>query len=406
VPTGLRTIKDIAVFIKKERVEVEFPFMTKIHRIISRRDPPSSLTEMAVPRVRRSDALKVCILGSGNWGTAIARIIAQNVDRLSDYQKNVNMWVHEEMVDGRKLTDIINMDHENVKYLKGFHLPTNLIAVPDAKEAVKGAHVLIFVLPHQFLDRLLDQISDVVEPGVMAVSMIKGHIVVSDGGQSLKTGSQVIAERLRISECAVLNGANVADDVASGNFAEATLGCSNESNALLLARLFNSKDFSVRAVPDVLGVELFGGLKNVVALAAGFADGLGLAENTKAAILRRGLLEMSLLIHNIFPNSKPETVEESCGIADLLTTCYSGRNWRCAKEFAKDPSRTWEDIEKEMLGGQKLQGPSCCMDVQALIEARGLQNKLPLLSAVHAAVTKQISPQDVFTTNGFLAPQS
>uniref|UniRef100_A0A7S3HRT7 glycerol-3-phosphate dehydrogenase (NAD(+)) n=1 Tax=Spumella elongata TaxID=89044 RepID=A0A7S3HRT7_9STRA len=119
--------------------------------------------------------------------------------------------------------------------------------------------------------------------------------------------------------------------------------------------------------------------------------------------MRRGLLEMSLLIRIIFPSSMPETAHESCGIADLLTTCYSGRDWRCAKAFAKDPSRSWEDIEAELLKGQKLQGPSCCMDVQTLIDSRNLREDFPLLTAIHGAVTKRISPQDVFTTNGFQA---
>eukprot|EP00932_Pfiesteria_piscicida_P012560 SRR837773.23957.p1 GENE.SRR837773.23957~~SRR837773.23957.p1 ORF type:complete len:369 (-),score=144.64 SRR837773.23957:43-1071(-) len=342
-------------------------------------------------------------MGSGNWGTAIARIIAKNVLKLPDFQKTVRMWVHEEMIDGRKLTDIINSEHENVKYLKGFRLPDNLTAVPDPVECVKDADILLFVLPHQFLDRLLDGIADHVRPNTMAVSMIKGHMVVLDGGKHLKTGSQVIAERLRLSECAVLNGANVADDVAMGNFAEATLGCSNEANATMLSRLFNCKTFSVRTTSDVFGVELFGGLKNVIALGAGFADGLGLASNTKAAILRRGLLEMSTLISNLFPSSKPETLQESCGIADLLTTCYSGRNWRCAKAYAQDPSQSWEDIEARLLNGQKLQGPSCCLEVQELIDCRNLREKLPLLTAIHGAVTKRIMPIDVFTTNGFLA---
>mmetsp|Transcript_34620 Transcript_34620/g.98533 ORF Transcript_34620/g.98533 Transcript_34620/m.98533 type:complete len:1052 (+) Transcript_34620:79-3234(+) len=403
LPTGIRIIQDVFTFVRKEHVEMDFPFISKLYRIIMRLDPPESLTAMTLPRVRRSDASKVAVLGSGNWGTAIARIVGNNVGLMPDFQKTVSMWVHEEMVDGRKLTEIINTDHENVKYLPGFELPANIVAVPDPVEAVTGANILVFVLPHQFLDSLLDKIAPVVTPGTIAVSLVKGHIVVEDGGKVLKTGSQVIAERLKIPECAVLNGANVAKDVATGNFAEATLGCSREEDCVLLWRLFNCRSFSVRSTTDVFGVELFGGLKNVVALAAGFCDGLGLAANTKAAVLRRGLLEMSLLIGALFPTSRPETVEESCGIADLLTTCYSGRNRLCAEAFARDPSRTWEEIEADMLKGQKLQGPSCCMDVQALIDHRNLRDKLPLLTAIHGAVTKKISPMDVFTTNGFLA---
>lgn len=401
IPTGIQTVLDVARFVRNRHSEMEFPFISKISRIIARQDPPSSLTDMAVPRVRMSNAMRVAVIGSGNWGTAIARIVAENVARQPDFHKKVKMWVFEENIDGRKLTEIINTEHENVKYLGGFKLPDNLVAESDVVETVRGANVLIFVIPHQFLDRILDKIAPVVGPGTLAVSLIKGHIVVDNGGKSLRTGSQVIAEKLGLSECAVLNGANIATDVAEGNFAESTLGCSEENTANTLARLFNSNTFSVRTSPDVLGVELFGGLKNVVALAAGFADGLGLAENTKAAVLRRGLLEMSKFIQYIFPGSKVETMRESCGIADLLTTCYSGRNWKCAKAFASGAKRTWEDIEAELLNGQKLQGPSCCLDVQAIIDHRDLRDEFPLFSSIHEAVMGHISPVDVFTANGF-----
>eukprot|EP00929_Paragymnodinium_shiwhaense_P036873 TRINITY_DN19717_c0_g3_i1.p1 TRINITY_DN19717_c0_g3~~TRINITY_DN19717_c0_g3_i1.p1 ORF type:complete len:1043 (-),score=254.61 TRINITY_DN19717_c0_g3_i1:322-3450(-) len=400
---GVRTAKLTMNFICQKHCEAEFPFISKIYRITQKLDEPSTLTDMHAPKVRNANALKVCVLGSGNWGTAIARIISKNVLRDPDFQKTVNMWVHEEMIDDRKLTEIINTDHENVKYLPGFNLPTNLVAVPDAVEAVKDAHILVFVLPHQFLNRLLDSISGHTTPGVMAVSLIKGHMVIEDGGATLRTGTQVIAEKLGIGSCAVLNGANVANDVATGNFAEATLGCDDEEAAPKLMKVFDCQNFSVRTVPDTLGVELFGGFKNVIALAAGFSDGLELSENTKAAVLRRGLLEMAELVRELFPSSRAETVEESCGFADLLTTCYSGRNRKCAEAFARDPAKSWEDIEKELLGGQKLQGPSCCMDVQAVIEHRGLRPRFPLMSAIYDAVTKKISPQDVFTCNGFLA---
>lgn len=404
LPTGIQITAQAAAFVRSHHAKAEFPFLCKVARILALEEPPISLIDMAVPHVRRTKALKVAVLGSGAWGTALARLIATNVARLPDFQKEVAMWVHEEMVDGRKITEIINEDHKT-KYLPGFDLPHNILAVPDPVEAVKDAHVLVFVVPHQFLDGLLDKIAGSVSSHAMALTCIKGHMVVEQGGKVIRTGSQVISERLQIGECAVLNGANVADQVAAGEFAEATLGCSDEERALLLTRLFNTPRFSVRPVPDVLGVELAGGLKNVVALGAGFCDGLGLAENTKGALLRRGLLEMGILIRELFPTSKRETLQESCGIADLLTTCYSGRNHAAAKVFAEKvvagESPTWDSIESEVLKGGKLQGPSCCVDVQAVIDHRGLRERLPLFTAIHGAVTKAISPQDVFTTNGF-----
>ena len=398
MPSGITVVKTCADFVRSHNAEAEFPFLAKVDSICSGKTSPESLTEMAIPRVRSSKALKVAILGSGNWGCAIAKIIARNCQRRAEFQKSVEMWVHEEEVDGRKLTEIINSDHENVKYLQGVELPHNLHAVPDVLEVVKDAAILVFVLPHQFLPGLLKTIKGAVLPDAVAVSLVKGYLEIDRSDGSLRTGSQLIASELNCT-CAVLNGANVANDVAHEHFAEATLGCSNEEQSLVLWNLLNSQSFSVRSTQDVLGVELCGGFKNVVALAAGFSDGLGFPENTKAAILRRGLQETASLIKELFPTSSPETLLESCGLADLLTTCYSGRNRRCAQAFAEDNTRSWEDIEAE-LGGQKLQGPSTCLDVQSIIEKRGLQKKFPLFTAIYRAVTKEITPEEVFKCIG------
>ena len=128
-----------------------------------------------------SDQLdKVCIIGSGNWGSAIATIVGRNCDRLSFYENQVNMWVFEEMVkvkssdEPKKLTEIINETHENVKYLPGIKLPKNVRAVADLAEACRGATLLIFVLPHQFLPRLMPTIRENSHPSCRGVSLIKG----------------------------------------------------------------------------------------------------------------------------------------------------------------------------------------------------------------------------------------
>jgi glycerol-3-phosphate dehydrogenase (NAD+) len=92
---------------------------------------------------------RVCLVGSGNWGSAIARIVGENVKAFDEFDETVSMWVYEEMIEGRKLSEIINTEHENVKYLKGYKIPENVVAVPDVLEAVKGAHILVFVMPHQ-----------------------------------------------------------------------------------------------------------------------------------------------------------------------------------------------------------------------------------------------------------------
>ena len=130
-------------------------------------------------RDRAMSPKKVCIVGSGNWGSAIARLVGFNAERLQDkFVREVNMWVFEEMVEGRKLTEIINTTHENVKYLKGKSLPTNIVAVPDIETAVSGADMLIFVLPHQFIKRVLSPLNGKLKPGTTGLSLIKVRYLV------------------------------------------------------------------------------------------------------------------------------------------------------------------------------------------------------------------------------------
>ena len=127
---------------------------------------------------------KVCIVGSGNWGSAIAKLVGFNAARLSDtFVRDVNMWVFEEVVNGRKLTEIINTDHENVKYLPGRTLPTNIIAIPDITEAATEADILIFVLPHQFIMRACQRLVGKLKPGAVGLSLVK----VTHGHPSLQT---------------------------------------------------------------------------------------------------------------------------------------------------------------------------------------------------------------------------
>ncbi|XP_071251802.1 glycerol-3-phosphate dehydrogenase 1-like protein [Salvelinus alpinus] len=117
--------------------------------------------------------LKVCIVGSGNWGSAIARIIGSNAQTLQRFATTVKMWVFEEKVNGRNLTDIINTDHENVKYLPGYKLPDNVVAVPQLQDAAEGADLLVFVVPHQFIRKLCDEMVGCVSSQARGITLIK-----------------------------------------------------------------------------------------------------------------------------------------------------------------------------------------------------------------------------------------
>uniref|UniRef100_A0A8C2ZM42 Glycerol-3-phosphate dehydrogenase [NAD(+)] n=1 Tax=Cyclopterus lumpus TaxID=8103 RepID=A0A8C2ZM42_CYCLU len=313
-------------------------------------------------------------------GSAIAKIVGANAAKYDTFDSTVNMWVFEETVNGRKLTEIINTDHENLKYLPGHKLPSNVLAVPDLAESVKGADILIFVVPHQFIVRVCDTIKDHIKKDAVGMSLIKG---VDAGPEGLKLISEVIRGKLGIT-VTVLMGANIANEVAEEKFCETTIGCRDKAFGPMLKELMQTINFRVTVVEESDVVEICGALKNIVAVGAGFCDGLGFGDNTKAAVIRLGLMEMIAFARLFCTNCQvsPATFLESCGIADLITTCYGGRNRKVGEAFAKT-GKSIEQLENELLNGQKLQGPATASEVHQILKDKNMVEKFPLFTAVH-----------------------
>ncbi|XP_032060743.1 glycerol-3-phosphate dehydrogenase [NAD(+)], cytoplasmic isoform X2 [Aythya fuligula] len=299
---------------------------------------------------------KVCIVGSGNWGSAIAKIAGSNAARLSTFENLVSMWVLEEEVGGRRLTEIINTEHENVKYLPGHKLPPNV-----------------------FIGKVCEQLKGHVKKDAIGMSLIKG---VDEGPDGLRLISDIIHEKLGI-EMSVLMGANIANEVAEEKFCETTIGCKNAQYGQILKELMQTPNFRVTVVQEADTVEICGALKNIVAVGAGFCDGLGFGDNTKAAVIRLGLMEM-IGFAKLFCKGPvtPSTFLESCGVADLITTCYGGRNRKVAEAFAKT-GKSIEQLEKEMLNGQKLQGPQTSAELHRILKSKNMVEKFPLFTAVY-----------------------
>ncbi|KAK1400797.1 Glycerol-3-phosphate dehydrogenase [NAD(+)] [Heracleum sosnowskyi] len=205
--------------------------------------------------------------------------------------------------------------------------------------------------------------------------------------------SKLIKDSLQI-DCCVLMGANIANEIAKEQFSEATVGyAENKSLVDEWVRLFNTNYFLVSAV-NVAGIELCGTLKNVVAVAPGFVDGLQLGNNTKAAIMRIGLNEMRAFCKMLFASVNDATFFESCGVADLITTCLGGRNRMCAEAFAKSGGkRSSDELEAEMLKGQK--GVLTAKEVYIVLSQRGCLQMFPLFTTVHHICTGRLPPSDI-----------
>lgn len=332
---------------------------------------------------------RVCIVGSGNWGSAIARLVGYNAARLTDrFEPSVKMWVFEEKVNGRNLTEIINTQHENVKYLPGRSLPHNIVAVPDILEACADADILIFVIPHQFIKRACAPLIGKLKPGAQGLSLIKGFAILPEGG--VKLISECIQSELSL-PVSVLMGANLANEVADEKFCETTIGCKDPGLGNEFKLLFQTANFRVTVVSDTATVETCGALKNIVACAAGFCDGLEMGDNTKAAAIRLGLKEMIWYNERFYPGGQLSTYLESCGLADLITTCYGGRNRRVSEAFVRS-GKPLLQLEEEMLNGQKLQGPETAAEVNVLLKREGLEDDFPLFTAVHRICIGELKP--------------
>lgn len=285
-----------------------------------------------------------------------------------------------------EVQEMVDTNHWCVsRYLPGIRLPENVVAVPNLIEAANDATLLIFVLPHQFVSRVCEQLKGAsLGAGARAISLIKGLDTYST-----TSGIELVSQRIRRElglDVSVLMGANLAMDIARERFSEATIGFGWHSNAAVWRELFEQPAyFRISLVDDATGVELCGALKNIIAVAAGIVDGLfpeGGADNTKAAVIRRGLLEMRALARVLDANVKDETFVESCGLADVITSSYGGRNRRVAEAMVRT-GRSISELEVELLGGQKLQGPDTAAVVHTWLAERGLMTNFPIMTAVY-----------------------
>jgi glycerol-3-phosphate dehydrogenase (NAD+) len=343
---------------------------------------------------------QVGIIGSGNWGTTIARVIAENVANQPDFNNSVKMWVFDELINGESLVHIINTRHENVKYLPGFALPETVVAIADLVEVTESSDHLVFVVPHQFLKHVLNKMAGHVRPNAVAISLIKGLTFFDD---RIELVSDTV-ERLLDIKCGSLMGANIANDIAARDYCESTLVApipDSEESADPWLRILECSYFHVERLADIAGQQLFGTLKNVIAIAGGIVDGLGFGQSSKAAVLRQGLVETYKFGKWVFPERsvQVETMLASCGFGDIVASAYGGRNRLCAEAFAKT-GKSFPELEEELLNGQKLAGTVAAAEIFQLLKTKNATKQFPFFTTINMIIQQKVPPKQIFRLIG------
>jgi glycerol-3-phosphate dehydrogenase (NAD(P)+) len=308
---------------------------------------------------------KVAVLGAGSWGTAFSIVLA-------DAGNEVSIWARREEV-----AEAINDGHENTDYLPGIELPHPITSTHDPEEALAGADVVVLAVPSQSLRENLPTFLPYVQPGAVFVSLMKG---VELG--TLKRMTEVIEEvgDVPSDRIAVVSGPNLAREIARREPAASVVACADENVATILQKRVHSPAFRPYTSIDVLGCELGGAYKNVVALCVGMAVGLGFGDNTTASLITRGLAETARLAMRLGAN--PLTLMGLAGLGDLVATCSSplSRNRTFGEKLGQ--GMTVEEIYASTR--QVAEGAKSCSSLRALAAKNGVE--CPIVDSVDEVV--------------------
>lgn len=271
---------------------------------------------------------QVTVLGGGSWGTAVANIAVRNTPTL--------LWARDAAT-----VEAINERHRNERYLPDYQLHRRLRATHDLEEAIAHADVLVLAVPSQACRAVLTEVAEHLRPWVPVVSLVKGL----EQGTRLRM-TDVVSQVLPGHPVGVLNGPNIAREIAAGYAAAATLAMPDQHLAEALQRLLSYHTFRVYTSTDVIGVEIGGALKNVFAIATGMGDGLEAGDNTRSMVITRSLRELSRLGEAM--GGRQVTFSGLAGMGDLIVTCTSphSRNRRTGIMLAQ--GKTLEQIAAEL----------------------------------------------------------
>ena len=317
----------------------------------------------------------VAVIGAGAWGTTISRMLAQR-------GIEARLWAVT-----RELADEIARHGENVTFLPGFKLPESLVVSPDGERVLSGASAVIWVVPSPWLRDVAAALREFAPPDVLMVCATKGL----ERRSGLRM-SQVLGEELGPEVGAgivALSGPNLSGEIAEGHPAVSVAASADQGRAAQAQELLSSGAFRVYRNVDIIGVELCGALKNVIAIAAGVSDGLGYGANARAALVTRGLAEMTRL--GVQLGARPETFAGIAGMGDLVTTCTSelSRNHTTGVRLAQGESR--EQIERSTASvAEGIWTTAAEMD---LAQQAGVE--VPIAEGVYAVLFEHADPREV-----------
>jgi glycerol-3-phosphate dehydrogenase (NAD(P)+) len=307
-------------------------------------------------------SINVAVVGGGSWGTTVAHLCAKNVP--------TTLWARRDEVAAE-----VRDHHTNSVYLKGFDLTPSLHATSSLEEAVCTADLLVMGVPSHGMRETAKELASCLRPWVPVVSLSKGL----EQSTRLRM-TQVLEEELPGHPCGVLTGPNLAKEILAGDAAATVIAIGDNTIAEALQDVFASDLFRVYTNPDVIGCEIAGALKNVMAIASGMADGLGTGDNTRAAVITRGLAELTRL--GCAMGGEQQTFAGLAGMGDLIATCISpqSRNRYVGEQLGK--GRTIDEIIDEM--SMVAEGVKTSKVVMELGEQYGVD--LPIAGSVYSVV--------------------
>lgn len=303
---------------------------------------------------------RISLLGAGSWGTALAILLANN-------GHEVTLWSALETE-----VTLLRTKREHVDRLPGVKLPDSIMISDNLEEACKDKDLIVFSVASPYVRSTAKQCASYIKPGQVIVNVGKG---IEES--TLMTLTEVLSEELPMAEVAVLSGPSHAEEVSKGIPTTVVVGAEKKATAAFIQDIFMNEVFRVYISSDIVSIELGGALKNVIALAAGMVDGLGFGDNTKAALITRGIAEMTRL--GVTMGGKKETLSGLSGLGDLIVTCTSthSRNHNAGELIGKGYSMDEAMAEVK----QVVEGVYSAKAARKL--AKKYQVSMPIIEAVN-----------------------